>query len=169
MAVDLTLAKQHLRVLHDDENALITAYLDAAKDWVESFTGKLLERREVTQIERGFVSYFRLFHGPDPATVSVAYTDADFASGSVADPLIAGDRVYPPLGEIWPAAATNTPVTVTYTAGYTETPDALDAAVLLLVGHYYKNREAITVSNTNPSELPLAVESLCRPYRAAFV
>lgn len=168
MAVDLALAKQHLRVEHDDEDSLITAYLNAAIDWVESHTGKLLTRREVTQTEPGFVSYFRLYYGPAPATVSVAYADSDNLAATVDDALLADTRLYPPVGDAWPSAARNTPVTLTYTAGFETAPDALNAAVLLLVGHYYKNREAVTLSTTNPEELPLAVEALCRPYRTVL-
>ena len=169
MAVDLTLAKQHLRVDHDDENSLITAYLNAAIDWVEGQTGKLLTRREVTQTEPGFLSYFRLHYGPAPATVSVEYTNSDNLAATVDDAMLSDGRLYPPFGEAWPAAARNTEVVLTYTAGYETTPDALNAAVLLLVGHWYKNREAVTLNTTNPAELPLAVEALCKDYRPVMV
>lgn len=37
-------------------------------------------------------------------------------------------------------------------------------AMLLLVGHWYANREAVVSGNT-PAELPLAVEALLQPYR----
>ncbi|MBB4858265.1 putative phage protein (predicted DNA packaging) [Novosphingobium chloroacetimidivorans] len=42
MAVDLALAKQQCRVLHDREDALIGVYLAAATAWVEGYIGKRL-------------------------------------------------------------------------------------------------------------------------------
>jgi len=165
--LDLALAKKHLRVLHDDEDTEIQAYLNAAINWVEQYTGQLLTRREVEQEANRFSAHMPLFYGPKPASLSIDYIDADSAPQTITDAMIVRDRIYPATN--WPTIATNTPITLTYTAGYSLIPDALGMAVLLLVGHYYKNREAITVTNTNPSELPLAVESLCRPYRAAFV
>src|SRR3546814_2053287 len=60
--------------------------------------------------------------------------------------------------------------TVTYPAGYApeEVPVALVQAMLLLIGHSFSNREAVSVGNTG-SEIPLGVESLCirhRPVRS---
>lgn len=40
MAVDLALAKKHLRVLHDDEDVEIKLYLDAAVVWTMTYTNR---------------------------------------------------------------------------------------------------------------------------------
>lgn len=40
MAVDLAMAKKHLRVFHDDEDAAITLYLNAAVDWTLTYTNR---------------------------------------------------------------------------------------------------------------------------------
>lgn len=42
--------------------------------------------------------------------------------------------------------------------------DDVKAAMLLLIGHWYANREAAIVG-ASASKLPLAVESLLQPYR----
>ena len=42
--------------------------------------------------------------------------------------------------------------------------DDITAAMLLLIGHWYANRESV-VLGTITSELPMAVESLISPYR----
>jgi len=39
----------------------------------------------------------------------------------------------------------------------------ITAAMLLLIGHWYANREAVSVGG--PVETPLAVDSLLQPYR----
>ena len=163
MAVDLTLAKQHLRVLHDDEDALIAQYLAAAIAWVENYTGKLMTRREVEQEAPAFTSYLPLFYGPNPSSLEIAYTDTDDAPQTVTDAKIVQARAYP--ASSWPSIADDTPVTLTYTAGYATTPADLDSAVLLLVGEFYDNREA---GEAAPA-VTMAVEALCRPYRSLMV
>jgi len=42
--------------------------------------------------------------------------------------------------------------------------DDIRAAMLLLIGHWYANRESVVVGQT-ALKLPLAVESLLQPYR----
>jgi uncharacterized phiE125 gp8 family phage protein len=44
-------------------------------------------------------------------------------------------------------------------------PDDMVLAMLLLVGHFYANREATVESAVPPQELPLGVEALLAPYR----
>lgn len=54
--------------------------------------------------------------------------------------------------------------------GYAEDEDAIlygddvKAAMLLLIGHWYANRESVVVGQT-VAEMPFAVESLLQPYR----
>lgn len=42
--------------------------------------------------------------------------------------------------------------------------DDITTAMLLLIGHWYANRESVVIGST-ATELPLAVESLLAPYR----
>lgn len=42
--------------------------------------------------------------------------------------------------------------------------DDLTTAMLLLIGHWFENREAVVIGST-PAELPMAVEALIAPYR----
>ncbi|MGX7356231.1 head-tail connector protein [Citrobacter sp. ESY80] len=42
--------------------------------------------------------------------------------------------------------------------------DDVKAAMLLLIGHWYANRESVAVGQT-VAEVPLAVEALLQPYR----
>lgn len=166
MAVDLALAKQHIRVLHNDEDSLIEQYLAAAIAWVENYTGKLLKRRETRQTAADFAAYLPLFFGPDPDGLAITYADTNGQPQTITDAKIVDARAYP--ASSWPSIAAHTPLTLTYTAGYTETPADLDSAVLLLVGHWYRNREAVNIGNIVQA-VDFAVEALCRPYRALRV
>lgn len=55
-------------------------------------------------------------------------------------------------------------------AGYSEDDDAIlagddvKAAMLLLIGHWYANRESVVIGQTAVT-VPFAVESLLQPYR----
>ncbi|HFS7074847.1 head-tail connector protein, partial [Enterobacter hormaechei] len=42
--------------------------------------------------------------------------------------------------------------------------DDVKAAMLLLIGHWYANRESVVIGET-VSQVPLAVEALLQPYR----
>ncbi len=50
------------------------------------------------------------------------------------------------------------------TQGEIPTQDDITTAMLLLIGHWYANRESVVVG-TITSELPMAVEALIAPYR----
>lgn len=165
--VTLALAKQHTRTTHTDEDALIQQYIDAALAWVESYTGKRMSIGAVTQTERGFGGYIKLSRGPFVSLTSVSYTDTDSVVQTLAGSRTVTGRVYPPIAG-WPAAADYTPLTVVYQAGFATTPADLVSAQLLLIGHWFANREAVNVGNT-ATEIPMAVESLCRPYRELLV
>lgn len=167
MTVDLALAKAHCRVQHSEEDALIQQYMAASALLVEKMSGNLLTRREVTQQFDAFGTRLPLFWGPDPDTVEVAYTDTDDAPQTIADALVVRDWLYP-TADGWPSIATDTVIEVTYTAGWGTTPADLMSAQLLLIGHWYVNREAVNVGNIT-SELPIAVDALVQPYRKVMV
>lgn len=164
MTVSLALAKQQVRVTNTVEDDLIEIYLAAAKAWVENYTGNKLVRGDVEQRETSFGSYVPLRWGPDPASASVAYIGTDDLAGTMADALILGDRLYAPARG-WPSIASSTPIIVTYTAGFADTPADLDYAVLLLVADAFMNREA---GSATPATTR-AVEALCNPYRSVLV
>jgi len=166
MTVTLALAKQQCRVLHYDEDAIIAQYVTASAAMVEKMSGTLLTRRAVTQEFDLFTTRLPLFWGPDADGVTVAYTDTDDAAQTITDARIVKDWLYAGA-DGWPAIAENSVVSVTYTAGWATVPADLMSAQLLLVGHWFANREAVT--DKPLSEVPLAVDALVQPYRKIFV
>lgn len=162
MAVDLALAKQQCRVLHDREDGLIAIHLAAAQTWVENYTGKLLTRREVAQTETRFGSFITLAFGPSPEDVEITYS-LDGEDETVTDARIVRDRLYP--AATWPSVTEPAMIVINYTAGYETTPADLDAAVLLLVADAYMNREAGAATPATTA----AVQALCSPYRSVAV
>jgi hypothetical protein len=89
-------------------------------------------------------------------------------------------RVRRPFGSIWPVPAYGTlnAVLVEYEAGYAPSgqpdrltadsvPSAIKAAMKLMIGHWYENRESVAMNVAPPQEVPLAVKQLLAPTRSA--
>lgn len=141
MALDLALAKAHLRVTHSLEDALIQRYMASAVTTIENRAGVLLDRREVTQMFSAWGSRLPLYWGPDPADITIAYVDVDGMDQDIADaPILDGWFHAPATG--WPSIASNSLIEATYTAGYTTVPDDLVTAQLLLIQIAYERRVA---------------------------
>ena len=175
--IDLALAKAHLRAEGSAEDGLIQSYLDAAAAHVEGVTGKLLTRREVVQdfarFGNAFGDWLPLWWGPRPADLSIDYLDTDAVAQTLVLGPFWGDRVYPmPTG--WPTALDHSAIAVTYTAGFgdgvgeTPVPADLVQAQLMLVAHWWTNREAVNVGNI-VSEMPLAVDAILQRHRTVRI
>jgi uncharacterized phiE125 gp8 family phage protein len=184
--ITLDQAKQHLRVLHDDEDEYIADLIEAATDYLDGYSG-VLGKALITQTWRqdfdsfwdgcSYSSALRLPLGPVQSVSSVTYYDAanslQTLSASVYELLTDGLGPYVALvaGQSWPAIYGRAgAVRVTWVAGYGATPEAVPARIRtlikLLVGHWYENREAVTVGNTQAVELPLAAQALITTSRS---
>lgn len=164
--IDLALAKQHLEYDDDDRDTLIQQYIDAAQDWVEGYTGKLLTRRAVTQRFNSCDTSTIINCGPDPVIGSLTYLDSDLEEVTIdaADYRVIGGKLYPVTS--WPYAKHGIEATVT--AGYDgDVPAALISAQLLIIGHLFNQRE--TVSDKGMTEVPIAAKALAGPYCSVFV
>jgi uncharacterized phiE125 gp8 family phage protein len=152
--ISLQFTKCHLRVKHDDEDALILSYIRTAREWVETFSGHILVRREITQVFSQWHPYLELFYRPvtdDPITISyqdeddVTQTLTEFAQTTGRHPF----RIYP---EESPTILDRSSITVTFTAGYAQgyEPQLLIQAMLILISAMYDNRGSIpeTASDT---------------------
>jgi uncharacterized phiE125 gp8 family phage protein len=72
-----------------------------------------------------------------------------------------------PFGS-WPATlASINVVTVRFRAGFGTIPAPLKLAVLLLSGHFYEHREAVSANAL--AEIPIGIDSLAGPYRRVHV
>lgn len=173
--VSLTEAKMHLRVDHSTEDALITMLIEAAVTYLDGYSG-VLGRAMVTQTWRqDFDAFGHCLRLPLLAAsiVSVKWLDADGDEHTIeaddysliTDAL--GSYVQFVAGFAFPSDVAL--VQVTFTAGYgnaSAVPAALKAAILLLVGHWYQNREAVGEATQEP---PLAVSALIAPFRRLSV
>jgi uncharacterized phiE125 gp8 family phage protein len=142
--VSLATAKAHLRITEEHEDAILCAYIRAAREWVENYTGHVIVRRPITERFTSFGEYLELFSQPPVSVDTITYDSADddqvdfttFEYSLGQYPL----RIYPATS--WPTLRTNGYITVTYTAGYADgaVPDGLIHAILILLAGMYVNR-----------------------------
>jgi uncharacterized phiE125 gp8 family phage protein len=170
-------ADVHLRLDGDTtEQAFVESLIAAAAAHLDGWSG-VLGRALVTQSWRQDFAGFgclRLPLAPVSSITSVTYYDGDNAQQTLATSVYQlltdarGPLVDLKPDQDWPATYTRPEaVSVTYVAGYgaaADVPAAIRAAILLLVGHWYENREA-SVVGVSVAELPLAVDRLLNPYR----
>lgn len=174
-------AKAWLRVDFADDDDLIEALVAAATDHVDGGSG-VLGRALITQSWSLTLSSFpetdRLYL-PVPrvhSVTSITYRDsADVEQVLAADQyrLVAEDDeavIELVSGGSWGQTGDRTDaVTVTYVTGYgdaaSDVPQAIRTAVLLLVGHWYETRRAVT--DKGYSDLPMGVKALLANYRVA--
>lgn len=180
--VSLEEAYHHLRldpldssdVTGRPDDALIGSLIKAAREHCEEFTGRSFVMKE---LEVAFSSWPDELELPAPPFISIsAFTVSDDASDAAltTDDYSVDDHsgslaVLTPTAS-WPTIDTGDVARVRYLAGHGEessahspVPNSVKVAVLLLLGHWYSNREA--AGDANLKMLPLGVESLLRPYR----
>lgn len=173
--VSLEEAQVHLRAENPEENSLVAALVAAATGQAEAFC----RRRFVTQKWRLILDAFPggaivLPYPPLQSVESVKHIDPEGALQTVPaeDYTVrlaeTPGEVVSAYGESWPAArAVEDAVRVEFTCGYgppTAVPEGIRAAVLLLVGTLYANRESV-VTGTIATPLPQSAEWLLGPYR----
>jgi len=176
--------KEALRLDLSDtsEDGYLDALCSAARAAVEGMTGLLLV--PIAGMELIFDDFgnadsgLRLPAWPVRLVSDVTYLDTN-GEGQV---LTAGDdwrlvakkpaRLLPAAGTCWPQVLGGPgSVIVTLNAGYataTEVSPALKQAMHLLIGNWYRNREADVIGAT-ALELPNGVERLVAPHRMWWV
>lgn len=179
--IDLGQVKEHCRIDHGADDTILQAYIDTAVAHLDGRAG-LLGRCMISQGWKITLSAWpcdRVIRlpFPDVSAAAVTYRDADDVEQTLSAALyeiLEDDRsAYLQLLTGFNApdlsTARTTPIAVAFTAGYGDAdavPAPLKAAMLLIVGHLYENREASVVGvGVDAKMLPLGVETLITPYR----
>jgi uncharacterized phiE125 gp8 family phage protein len=166
-------AKAHLRVTHSTDDSYIAALILAAEGVCESKTGRTLGPSTVIYTLDYFDDPIRLPRSPVVAVASVKYVNdagtlTTISSGNyrVTYNSTPG-RIEPDYDYSWPTPKpVSECVEITYTAGFDIdfVPADIKQAMLLLVGHWYENREQVVIG-MSVAELPAAVDMLLARYR----
>lgn len=175
--VSLATAKAHLKVEHSVDDALVTTYIGVAYNAVEAYTNTHLAETQVSHYFDHLFEFTNIHVGPQSSVnrdtgKGVSYINAE----GVKTFLDSTDYEFD--GTSYPARLRliNEPTDVKDTlkawkvdtkSGYTATsrPDALVAAMLLVIGHLYENRQDVTPFRVY--ETPLASRYLMNPHRLA--
>ncbi len=154
LPVSLAEAKAHLRVEHDDDDALIARQISAATGMLDGYHGRLHRAlvRQTWQVDLPGLppgGVVRLPLGDAVSVDSIMYRDR---AGAV-QTLSPADYSGPVLDGLGPfvrvrnrpdAGAWDDAVMVRFACGYggpDDVPDLIRQAILLLVGHWYAQRE----------------------------
>lgn len=184
--VTLDAAKAHQRVVDDEQDAVIEGIVRAAEEFVAGRTGLCLAP-ETYRIERAcwWSGDLTIAAAPLRDVTEVSYLDAD-GNEIVVDPSLYRWRRTRSGGEIWLLQAFTPPaladqhkdaVRITLEAGYDD-PAATGSgddpelafpfrgrqAILLLVGHWFENREAV-LTGTISSQVGHALDALLAQLR----
>lgn len=173
--ISLVEAKLHLRVDHDDEDDLITTLIAASTEWLENALDRKLVAGSWRLELASFASVIELPYPPLVSVDQVQYVDLDGTTQVVAESVYEVDTTVSPGrlmladGQSWPSTKlTNAAALISFSAGYgaaADVPAMAKAAIKLLVGHWYENRET-AVAGLQVKESPMAVQAIVHSLRS---
>ncbi len=188
-------AKAHVRVDSDDENDLIRTLIITAREFVESFTHRALITQtwdlqldgfpatwstvqiDARQVDSGAIRFpipplqsVTSLSYIDTAGVTQTWAAANYTVDNPQGPKASRGRLVPAWSLYYPVTRTvPNAVTVRFIAGYGDAPlvpSSLKAAMKLLIGNWWLNREAGEIIRGSADILPFGVEPLLWPYKA---
>lgn len=173
--VDFATLKLHMRVTIDDDDALIASYLVAARTYVE----EAYDRALVTQTWDYSLDAFPwaaqsidLPIWPLQSVTSVTYTDSNnnptvwSSANYFVDTVKKPGRIVLAIGQGWPSVTLRAAgaVVIRFVAGYgapAVVPWTTKTALMLLVEHWYENREPIMAQRgVVPAEIEFTLKAL---------
>lgn len=179
--VSLAEAKTHLRVYHEDEDSYIEALVAAATgmiDGVDGWLGRALAEQVWQYSLDRFPCRDDFGHAGRvyiPLAPLLSVDEVEFTASDGSESSVVGFRefgvgstqpgyIVPAVGDSWPSTIREPEsVRIKFTAGYDEIPTGIKHAVLLMVGHWFENREDL--SDGKLVEMPLASKALLMPHR----
>lgn len=162
--IELQAAKDHIRTVYGDtseDETIIKPLIEAAREFAENVTGRAFAKQTIIARTAAWNS-MQLPRLPVMSVEKVTYWTADNQEKEMEPSKYRVDLdegiVYilnPPEDKL----AEGNPIRVHYTAGG-ETPATARQAMLLLIGHWYNNREAVVVGSATSVEVGMAAKTL---------
>lgn len=167
-AEPLTLAeaKLHLRVNNSVEDALITALITAARQFVEGYTWRPLMTQTIDVVFDTIKDKTIMINkAPVQSITSVKYLDSTGTEQTISSTLYATDLLNSPcrvkLDTIPTIKDTLNAFKIRIVCGYTSAaliPQTYKSAMLLIIGHLYENKQQ--AQSQTLSEIPFGVYTL---------
>lgn len=178
--VTLSEAKAHLRVDTSDDDTYIGTLITSAREWVEQYLDRsLVNTQWIMRFDRFPDSGIEPVELPRPpmvtsgtaTAVTVTFTQEAGPTSTYStaeyrvDRLATPGTILPIYGSTWtPHRQDDNAISVTWWAGYGATgssvPAAIRHAMLMLIGHWYENRQAAVSTGAVPQDVPYGVASL---------
>lgn len=172
-------AKAHCKVDHDVEDDQFERWIEAARDYVETFTRRQLMPATWSAILPCFWTgaYFQVPRAPLVSVSSITYYDTSNASQTWATAKYnvvapSGPKCRPGMltlayGQVFPSTYDRPDaVTITWSAGYADAasvPGSIKQAMLMLVAEMNLRRSEVTIGASLAPNV-LAAERLLRPF-----
>lgn len=169
--VSLDAAKMHIKALpgeYDEDDDIILPMIRAAREYCENITGRALTTQTIKAYPSPLLRVVRLPKPPIISITAVRYFGADgsaveAASNDYVLDDVAGNVVLLRVPGV--ALRAVNPIEIEYEAGYEVLPDLIRQAMLLLIGHWYINREAVATGAVTTIEIEMTTRALLRQYR----
>lgn len=161
--------KVHLRTVAGDtseDDAIITPLISAAREFCENVTGRALAEQTI----KAYPIQWGQWVLPNPPILtinSIKYYDENSTEYTLSTDNYQFDNVDGIV--LITEVPTETlrklnPIVIEYTAGYDTVPNAIRQAMLLLISHWYTNREA-TITGAVNTKIEIAVDNLLKQYK----
>jgi uncharacterized phiE125 gp8 family phage protein len=163
--ITLQEAKDYLRVDFNNDDALISTLITAARQFIEKLTRRSIAvatwEMSLDEFPQGEI----IIPLPPLKTInSISYikdgtpqTFNDYEVDDYSQPArIKGE--WPETDNVLNA------VKINFDAGYDTVPEPLKQAILLLISHWYENREPVT-TNGSPANIPFTIDALVSQYK----
>ena len=173
--VSLAEAKSHCKIDIDDDDAYVVSLITMAREYVEG----VLDTSLITQTLEARYNVFPLWEIvlPRPpmaaGTVTIVYRDeagqdqtiTSAAGQFQVDTATTPGRVFPLYNGVWPAVrGDENSVTVRWQAGYgasgATTPALCRGLILILVSHWYENRQPVVIGFSQALPIPHTFDTL---------
>jgi len=173
--ITLTEAKTHLKVDTTADDTFITNLIKSATSSAQEYTNRFFIQTTIQQVGDKWEDISNLFKSPVLSVTNIKYVDPDGTLQTLNTDIYFLDDVNKPAriglkpNQSYPQIINRlNAVQVNYIVGLAAGPDEVDEgirqALLLTIGNWYQNRQAV-VTGTIATELPMNAKFLLDQYK----
>lgn len=150
--------KQFLRIDYDEDDFILQTMVSAAREYAETFTRRSIANKTYELTINSYVDRISLANPPFVNIDTVIDSNGETIDHKVIEEY---ERAIIAFNSFYETAK------VTYQAGYDVVPNTIKQAMLILISHFYENRETVIVG-TSVVKMPFSVESLLYPHKVGW-